>query len=72
MKDVKTKPKNVSAPKDKVKSQKTFSNAAQDIKTNLKNQYIHTKAEAANKNNKRSRKILKTMRSIMLNMKQKQ
>lgn len=50
MKDVKTKPKNVSAPKDKVKSQKTFSNASQDIKTNLKNQYIHTKAEAANKN----------------------
>lgn len=48
--DVKTKPKNVSAPKDKVKNQKTFSNAAQDIKTNLKNQYIHTKAEAANKN----------------------
>ena len=29
--DVKTKPKNVSAPKDKVKNQKTFSNAAQDI-----------------------------------------
>lgn len=50
MKDVKTKPKNVSAPKDKVKSQKTFSNASQDIKTNLKNQYIHTKAETANKN----------------------
>ena len=33
--DVKTKPKNVSAPKDKVKNQKTFSNAAQDIKLSL-------------------------------------
>lgn len=40
-----------------MKNQKTFSNAAQEIKTNLKNQYIHTKAEAANKNTEEQKNI---------------
>lgn len=47
MKDVKTKPKGTSTPKDKVKSQ--ISSTVKDAKANLKNRYINSKAEEANK-----------------------